>query len=618
MVSKYEAFRNEVAMDKLTTFEHIGLCEGVRNAIWSTVSSVEATKQVLIFGKLIHNERVQNELCLNGIKTVFSLDDIPAGTRVIIPAHGITREAEERLKTITSDIIDRTCPVVIKLRRLLMKVSKNHDYVILLGKKNHPEIVGAVSYIDASKVFIAENLNQVKDLELPQGSIAFLSQTTASSIIFKNIKEYLQTLTINTLSVYETICPTVIKRQEDAVDFAQKSNCVVVVGDSKSSNTYSLYELSKPLNDQTYLVQSDENVSFSSEMITSLEKAQSIAIMSGTSSPTYIIDETVRRINKIRSKEDNTGKPVLVIYGPTAVGKTSIAEEIASKHQAEIINVDSMQIYKHLTIGTAKPFISKNSPPYHLVDYIDPKELFSVASFRNDALGIIQEIMNRDNFPILAGGSNLYLSSIIDGLFDLEHASDPVLRLKFRDRVAKEGLFSLHEELKSLDIEIAQKIHPNDEKRIIRALEVIHLSKRKMSDLQKNETKALPYFFIKIGLIQNLEQLYDRIHQRTVLMLESGLLKEIDWLIQNDYVSSIERIKAHGYRELIWAHQGKISLVEALELMNQNTRRYAKRQLSWLRQRSDFHLLNTSIKHSGEWADIIMEIYEKIEKNIRL
>jgi tRNA dimethylallyltransferase len=600
-------------MNKITCYEHIGLCEGVRNAIWSTVSSIEPGKNVVIFGKLIHNERVQNELSLNGVKTVYSLEEISRDTRVIIPAHGITKDSEEQLKKITSDIIDRTCPVVIKLRKLLMNVAKNHDYILLLGKKNHPEIVGAVSYIDASNVFIAENLEQVHEMKLPQGSIAFLSQTTASSIVFHQIKAYLHSLFLDKLDIFETICPTVIQRQIDAVEFARKSDCVFVVGDSKSSNTYSLYELSKPINSSTYLIQSDENEPFSDDLSSTLEKAKSIAILSGTSSPTYIIDETVRRIIEVRDKHSINGSPLLVIYGPTSIGKSAIAEQIARNRTAEIINIDSMQIYKYLSIGTAKPKCSDSSI-YHLIDYVDPKEEYSVASFRKDALKTIESILSRNHFPILAGGSNLYLSSIIDGLFDLENTSDPSFRDNLRDRIKKEGLSVLHQELSSLDIEIAKKIHPNDEKRVIRALEVISLSKKKMSDLQKNETKASPYFFIKIGLIQNLEQLYERIHQRTKDMLNMGLLKEIEWLIQNDYALSIERIKAHGYRELIQAKQGIMSLAEALELMNQNTRRYAKRQLSWLRQRSDFHLLNTSLKHENDLSKIIMEMYDKINQ----
>ncbi len=598
-------------MEKMVWFEHIGLCEGVRNAIWSTVSSIEPGKNVVILGKLIHNERVQNELSLNGVRTVSSLDEIPKGTRVIIPAHGITREVEEQLKKITDDIIDRTCPVVIKLRKLLMNVAKNHDHVLLLGKKNHPEIVGAVSYIDASKVYIIENLSQVSELSFPQGSIAFLSQTTASSIVFQQIKAYLQTLALDSLDVYETICPTVIHRQQDAVEFAKKSDCVFVVGDSKSSNTYSLYELSKPINNNTFLVQSEEKILFTEELSNVLEKAKSIAILSGTSSPTYIIDETVRKIVEVRSKKTANKMPILVIYGPTAIGKSAIAEQIAQNYPAEIINMDSMQIYQHLSIGTAKP--AKGSAfRYHLIDYVDPKEEFSVATYRRDALKTMQEMLHRNRFPILAGGSQLYLSSIVDGLFDFEHIHDPSVRANLKCRAASEGSTILHKELTSLDWEIAQKIHPNDEKRIIRALEVIRLSNKKMSDLQKNETKASPYFFIKIGLIQHLDQIYDRIHQRTELMMKQGLMNEIEWLIQHDYVASIERIKAHGYRELIQAEFGEISLAEALELMNQNTRRYAKRQLSWLRQRSDFHLLNTSNATPDESAKIIMEIYEKI------
>ncbi len=604
-------------MKKLKWLEHIGLCEGVRNAIWSTISSVEPHKKVIIFGNLIHNQRVQQELSWNGIQTMYELEDIPSNARVIIPAHGITKTTEALLRQKVPDIIDRTCPVVIKLRRLLMSVIKHHDFAILVGKKNHPEIVGAVSYVPSEKIIIVESLKQIKTLNLPRGPIALLSQTTSSRIVFDQIHAYLeQVYPPECLSVFETICPTVSKRQEDAVAFAKQSDMVFVVGDSKSSNTYSLYELAEKENSHTYLVQSDEDHHpVPTQEQEYIQKINSLAILSGTSSPTYIIDETVHQICTFLNMRQEH-KPVLVIYGPTAIGKSDLAEQIALQYNGEIINVDSMQIYKHLTIGTAKPTLTNSQLQYHLVDHVDPREHYSVARFRKEAIASIKSIQTRNRMPILAGGSNLYLSSIIDGLFEHEKSSDPLLRMKLKEQVKNKGLDSLYEELSTKDPECAKKIHPNDEKRIIRAMEVIYLTNKKMSEWQHKETHAFPCFFIKIGLVEPLEQLYQRINLRVDKMIKSGLLQEVEWLNDYGYAPHIERIKAHGYRELMSAYHREISLEEALEKMKKNTRNYAKRQLSWLRQRSDFHLLNTSVKSSQEWAKIIMNIYDIIEKKL--
>ncbi len=597
---------------KLKWLEHIGLCEGVRNAIWSAVLNVESGKKLVIFGNLIHNRRVQYELSWNGIETVYDMNDIPANARVIIPAHGITKESESKLKTITSDIIDRTCPVVIKLRRLLMSVTRNHDHVVLVGKRNHPEIIGAVSYVDGDRVSIVESYAQAKTLDLPYSNLALISQTTASISVFRSIRELLFNLFGERLSVFETICPTVIKRQQDASEFARKSDIVFVVGDSQSSNTYSLYELAKIENNHSFLISSDELLPFDASIQNVLNKAQSIAILSGTSSPTYIIDETVYRIKRVIDQSKQSHRPVLVIYGPTAIGKTAVAEASAQMMKGEIINVDSMQVYKHLNIGTAKPLLSTKSPPYHMVDIIDPREQFSVARFRLMVSEILKNLNNKGTLAVMAGGSNLYLSSIIDGLFELDEAWDFSIRKMLLKQKNDSGLKALYEKLQEMDPVIAKKIHPNDQKRILRAMEVMLMTNKRMSDLQKEQTYPLPYFYIKIGLLKSPEEIYQRINQRVDDMLDQGLVNEIKKLMEQGYDTTLEQIKAHGYRELIKACKGLLKWDEAIELMKKNTRNYAKRQLSWLRQRSDFHLLNTSLRNPAESAEIIAEIYDKI------
>jgi tRNA dimethylallyltransferase len=593
--------------------EDIGFCGGVRSAIWTSVLSVEKGKKVVIFGNLIHNERVLQELSLNHVSTATSFDQITAQTRVIIPAHGITKENLAQLGQITDDVVDMTCPMVIKLRKHLVQLTAKGYTVILLGKKNHPEIVGAVSFANKDKILIVENKEELSSYDLNHEKYALLSQTTSNSKVFSEIVDYLRQFPDLEIEIHNTLCPTVCYRQNFASNLPLESDVVIVIGDSRSSNTLSLYEISKTKNPTTFLVESSVPYHLEPAQIEKINQANQISILAGTSSPSYTIDELKEYIDQKMTK-GKTFKPVIVLFGPTAVGKTETAENLAEKMGGEIINCDSMQIYKRLNIGTAKPDIINTRVPYHLVDIVDPDHHFSAAKFRKLANEKIEDIFLRNKVPIVAGGSYLYLESLIDGLFEMEPSNQTKeIRENLDKELAMSGLSFLFEELKKVDPKASNHINQNDQKRILRALEVYRTTGEPISKLQIEKTRPLPFFFIKIGLVRSMNHLYSRINDRVFNMIQEGVLVEVQNLMDNGYGDDIEYIKAHGYRELMQALQNKITLPEALETMKRNTRHYSKRQMSWLRQRSDFHLLNLDAGDSKEMIQSIQTMIQKIQ-----
>jgi len=184
------------------------------------------------------------------------------------------------------------------------------------------------------------------------------------------------------------------------------------------------------------------------------------------------------------------------------------------------------------------------------------------------------------------------------------------IRQRLESEFERSGLEPLYRTLQEIDPEAALRISPQDKKRIIRALEVYYATQKPISQLQKESTIPLPYFFMKIGLLRNPDEIYQRIHLRTKSMIEAGLKQEIAFLYDKGYQQDIDFIKAHGYRELLQAHEGKITWVEAIETMEKNTRHYVKRQLSWLRQRSDFHLVNANVGSVGEVVKVILSLLD--------
>lgn len=286
---------------------------------------------------------------------------------------------------------------------------------------------------------------------------------------------------------------------------------------------------------------------------------------------------------------------LLCILGPTAVGKTEIAIAVAQRLNAEIVSADSRQIYRYMDIGTAKPTPCQQAQVrHHLVDVVDPDERFSVADYQRAADNAIGDIQSRGKRAMLVGGAGLYFRAIVDGLFDGPNA-DPAFRGGLRAEAQKFGAEVLHRRLSRVDPESASRIHPNDLTRVIRALEVYEKTGKVISDLQKEWIRTSPrYSFVAFGINRERQELYQRIEARVDKMLESGLLEEIQRLIARGYDKNLPAMQGFGYKELIDYLDGKYDWDTAVNLLKRNTRRYAKRQLTWFRNDPRIKWINLS------------------------
>jgi len=271
---------------------------------------------------------------------------------------------------------------------------------------------------------------------------------------------------------------------------------------------------------------------------------------------------------------------VYFLIGPTASGKTKLSIKLAKKLNAEIISCDSMCVYKGMDILTSKPSLAdRKKIKHHLIDIIPPAREFSVAEYCSMALQKIEEILKRKKTPLFVGGSGLYVKAVIDGLFPSAEKD-----LKFRKRqellAKKYSKAYLYKKLKKIDPDRAGKIHPNDLRRVIRALEIYHTEKKKPSELNKN-TEPLKYDFKIFGLAAERSELYKNIDDRVEEMFKKGIAREIKKLSKKTL--SMTAGKALGYSEVLGYLKGKYSLEEAKELLKKNTRHFAKRQLTWFR-----------------------------------
>lgn len=276
--------------------------------------------------------------------------------------------------------------------------------------------------------------------------------------------------------------------------------------------------------------------------------------------------------------------PVVAVVGPTASGKSDLAVEICLKYNGEVVSADSMQIYKGMDIATAKPSKEeKCGIPHHMMDFLDSAEQFSVAEYQRLAADYITDITSRGKLPVVVGGTGLYIDTLLDNIKLVDENSTEQLREELFERAEKEGAQTLLDELKKIDPEYAQKLHPNNVKRIVRALEIWYASGITMTRQAELSRAESPYEVCFIGLdALNRQYLYDRINKRVDIMLENGLLDEAkDSLVLNGAATSSQAI---GCKELKPYLDGKISLGAATENLKQATRRYAKRQLTWFRR----------------------------------
>lgn len=302
---------------------------------------------------------------------------------------------------------------------------------------------------------------------------------------------------------------------------------------------------------------------------------------------------------------------IVVVCGPTASGKTKLAVDIARRFNGEIISADSMQIYRKLDIASAKPTEEeKEGIPHHLMDFLEPDTAYSVADYVIEARRLIADISARGRLPVICGGTGLYINSIVDNIEFDDTGSDPEYREELKAIAREKGNGAVLSMLREIDPESAERLHENNLSRVIRALEVYHLSGKTMTEIQAESRKnPSPYEPCMLMIDWDREVLYDRINRRVDIMLRLGLLEEAkEFFTHDDYVTASQAI---GYKELKPYFDGEKELSECVEHLKQETRKYAKRQLTWFRKDSRINLIsaNETTKY-----DEILKNAEKIIK----
>ena len=294
---------------------------------------------------------------------------------------------------------------------------------------------------------------------------------------------------------------------------------------------------------------------------------------------------------------------VIVIAGPTAVGKTKFAISAAEAFGGEIISCDSMQLYKYMDIGSAKPTPEEVSRvPHHLIDMIDPREPFSVADYQRLAKEAIRDVISRGKIPVISGGTGLYLNSL---LYDMDFSKDPgdmSYRKHLMELAEEEGPQAVHDILREKDPEAADTIHPNNTKRVIRALERIHDGESRVRPFADIQQEATDYDYILTCLTRDRQELYDRINRRVDLLIDAGLVEEVRRLKDMGLEVSDISMKGIGYKEIFAYLDGACDLETAIDTVKKNTRHYAKKQLTWYRRYDKIYWLDISQYEDDEEA----------------
>ncbi len=298
---------------------------------------------------------------------------------------------------------------------------------------------------------------------------------------------------------------------------------------------------------------------------------------------------------------------VIAIAGPTATGKTALSVRLATDLGGEIISADSIQIYKKLNIGSAKPTNSERQGiPHHLMDFVEADGVYSVADYVKDANEKIADILSRGKVPIVVGGTGLYISSLVDNVSFGESDINYELRERLQKELLKIGNAAMHERLKEIDIDAYNTIHPNNTKRVLRAIEIFETTGKTRTELEaKSKLKKSPYDFCLIALGGTRELLYERINRRVDDMVKEGLFKEVNDLLLSGVSRDAQSMQGIGYKEVVMAICGAITEDECIELIKKNSRNYAKRQLTWFR------------RGNYTWFDCLDDnLYEKVRMHI--
>lgn len=284
---------------------------------------------------------------------------------------------------------------------------------------------------------------------------------------------------------------------------------------------------------------------------------------------------------------------ILVIVGPTAVGKTDISIEVAKALDTEIISCDSVQIYKQLDIGSAKPTTTEmQGVKHHLIDFVEPDQNYSVSEYQRDAKTIISRLHEAGKIPIITGGTGLYVNALLYEMHFGASASDEAYRTSLEAMAESEGNDAVHDLLKKVDFVAAEKIHPNNLRRVIRALEINKVTGQNVGDFTLDPVKTRDYEVILIGLTRNRLKLYARINKRVDLMLEAGLIDEVKKLKSLGLDDSFQSMQGIGYKEVLAYLNGLYDLDTMISLLKQNSRRYAKRQMTWFKRYEDIQWID--------------------------
>jgi tRNA dimethylallyltransferase len=278
---------------------------------------------------------------------------------------------------------------------------------------------------------------------------------------------------------------------------------------------------------------------------------------------------------------------IVIILGPTAVGKTDLALDFASVFDGEIISADSMQVYRHLDIGTSKPTRQERERvPQHLIDIVNPDEEFNAALFHGLADAVIEKLQGKKNIFVV-GGTGLYIRTLTGGIIE-GPGPDETLRKGYREALEKEEREILYGRLQKLDPRASERIHPHDTVRIVRALETVELAGEPISEKQRRHGfRQVRYECLKVGLYRDRGELYHRIDSRASQMIEAGLVKETEKIIGMGYSEILKPLQSLGYKHIIRYIRKELTLEEALKLMQRDTRHYARRQMTWFRGEGD-------------------------------
>jgi len=302
---------------------------------------------------------------------------------------------------------------------------------------------------------------------------------------------------------------------------------------------------------------------------------------------------------------------LLVITGPTSVGKSAVAVAVAKMTGGEIISADSVQVYRGLNIGAAKPTMAeRETVPHHLIDLVDPNQNYTVAQFQQQAGEVIAALHQEGKLPILVGGTGLYLRAVVKGYAFGENAEDELLRLRLRQEAKESGALALHSKLSAVDRQTAAKLHPNDLRRVIRALEFYEKNRQTISEQLAATPQENVYDTLLFCLTMPRELLYQRIEMRVEEMLAAGLVDEVRGLLAEGVSPEAKSMQSLGYKQIIAYLLGKLSLAAAVSEIKRDTRRFAKRQLTWFRRERE--LIWLDLTKYNDNAELVANISKRV------